>query len=194
MGLPVVLAAVGVTLMRTRTRSDGPAPPHSRNAAADIGDARPLAPRGRRTRGWGGKVPSCRHGGFPGFRSVGGRVHHLGGGTLAGAAGRLRVTGVDRDAIHAVPGSILDQIGIPDQRTVTNVHVRHAGTNVMNTLVALLLDITGAKYRAILLHHFLHVEPQLRRRRAARGMQEIIKAAERQVGGILRQFGLLVAG
>ena len=41
---------------------------------------------------------------------------------------------------------------------------------------------------------FCILEPQLRGRRAAGGVAELVEARQRVVGGILRQLGLLVAG
>ena len=66
--------------------------------------------------------------------------------------------------------------------------------NLVDELGALFEHFAGAEHRAIVLHHLLHPRPQLRGRRAARGMAELVEARQRPLGRILGQFGMLVVG
>ncbi len=67
-------------------------------------------------------------------------------------------------------------------------------TNRVNELVTFLQNLGGAEHRAIVLHHLLHLQAQLRRGCIARGVAELIEARERAVGGILRQIRVAVPG
>src|SRR5262249_38140202 len=88
----------------------------------------------------------------------------------------------------------LDQVRVPDQRAVGDLDVGHAGIDLVDELMALVQYLAGAEHRAVVLHYLLHLQPQLRGRRLAGGVAELVETGERLVGGILRQVGMAVAG
>ena len=50
----------------------------------------------------------------------------------------------------------------------------------------LLQRFTGTEYRRVVLHDFLHIEAQFRRRRAAPGVAEMVKTIQRFIGNVIR--------
>ena len=64
----------------------------------------------------------------------------------------------------------------------------------MDLLLALGEHFAGAEHRAIVLHDHLHVESQRSRRRLALGVAEPVEPGQRELGAVLGEFGLAVAG
>lgn len=114
-------------------------------------------------------------------------------GAAGFGAARRTIHGDDRLDDEIVEFQGLDEIRIPNQRTVGDRDLVSGGPDLTNELRTLLQYRPGAVDRAMGLHHLLHPEPQLGGRNFALGMAEAVEAGKRLAGGIRRKLRLLGA-
>ena len=106
-----------------------------------------------------------------------------------------RVHGDHRLHDEVVELERLDQVGIPDQRTVGDLDVGHRVVDLVDQLRRLPRSISPVRNTAQLFCiTFCMRSAQLRGRRLAVGVAELVEPRQREVGGILRQVRLLLAG
>src|ERR1700722_1965242 len=88
----------------------------------------------------------------------------------------------------------LDEIGVPDERTVGHGDVGAGAPGGANLFLTLSEHFAGAEHGAIVLHDALHVEAKRRGWGLAFGVAEPVEAGERELRAVLGEFGLTVAG
>ena len=104
------------------------------------------------------------------FRAVGGRLDR---------AHRLQQQVVELER--------LDEIRVPDQRAVADCDVAERREHLLELIDTLLQRIAGAKHGRMSLHHALHLEPDLRRRRLALRVAQLVEPRDGLVAGARRE-------
>src|SRR6266700_843169 len=103
---------------------------------------------------------------------------------------RLNVVGHRLQLHGTVVDAGLAAVVHPDHRVLQPVldpYVGPAGDHLVEVFAALVETLLGAEHRAVVLHSTLHVEAELRRTGAARGVAQAVKAGDRLLAG-LRQL------
>src|SRR5258706_14182968 len=95
-----------------------------------------------------------------------------------------RVHGRDGLPQQIVEFQGLDEIGVPYQRTIRDLHVRKGGEHLRELAPAVAQGFAGAKYRGVALHDALHVQAHVGRAPRALGMTQPVQAGKRPVDGV----------
>ena len=81
----------------------------------------------------------------------------------------------------------LDQIGVPDEATITRFDIGERIDGLRELLAAFLQRAAGAEYGRIRLHDFLHLEANLRRRTRTVGVAEFVESRDGEIARVFRQ-------
>ena len=80
-----------------------------------------------------------------------------------------------------------DQIGIPDQRAISDADIGKLGVDLVHRRDAFVEQDIVAEHSSMRLHRFLHFEAQVGGRDWSLGIAEMVEALQRQIGGVRRQ-------
>ena len=81
-----------------------------------------------------------------------------------------------------------DQIAVPDQRAVEDLHVFHPLVDRRQFLDAFSQELAVAENGRVASHRLLHIRTQLGGRGAAIGITEMVETSQGEIGTVLRQF------
>src|SRR5258706_803843 len=95
-----------------------------------------------------------------------------------------RVHGRDGLPQQIVEFKGLDEIGVPYQRTIRDLHVRKGGEHLRELAPAVAQGFAGAKYRGVALHDALHVQAHVGRAPRALGITQPVQAGKRPVTAV----------